>query len=219
MKIFGITAFAALGLVVATSGQTQESGEVVVALGVSSFGGNLEAGYNLADNIRLRGALMGGLSYSETENINGDTTYDIDGQLGGVATLVDYYPTDSGWRVSGGLFFSNTSFDGFTEATAGDPIVIDGVTYGDGSLTTDARFNNEIAPMLTTGYDLRFGDGWAVNTEVGAVFVDGVDLNVTAGGDIPQSEVDEDADYQNLREDAADLALYPYLGLSVSFSF
>ena len=87
---------------------------------------------------------MGGFSadYNDT-GIDSDVEGEFN--LGGLALLADYYFNRSGWRVSGGLFFSDT------ELSATGTTNIDGL--GDVVVTVDAEFENDIAPMITTAYD------------------------------------------------------------------
>ncbi len=206
--------FAATLACFATSSHAQEAGDATVALGLSTFGANLEAGYYTNPQWRVRGALMGGYSYSETDEDGLETT-EVDVQLGAVALLADYYPVASGWRVSAGLLFSNSDIDALV---TGD-VEVNDVVYPGETLEISAEFENEIAPMITTGYDLAFGDGWSFNSELGLVMIGGIDLTATASNATIQDDIDNDADYQDAQDDAADLSILPYVGLNVSYQF
>ncbi|PRY75959.1 hypothetical protein CLV80_11045 [Yoonia maritima] len=206
-------------LVSCTAVQAQEAGDMSVGLGVSTFGGNLEASYVINEQFRVRGALMGGFSYEDSGSEPGDGSYEFDASLGGFAVLADYYPTQSGWRVSGGLFLSNTDFTGVAEASAANPIEIDGTEYTSGSVTTKSEFNNTVAPVLTTGYDLHFADNWTFSSEIGAIFIGGVDLSAKSDDATLQAEIDSSDDYAEARDDADDLNIYPYLSLGLAYRF
>ncbi len=183
----------------------QEAGDVTVGTGLSTFGLNLEGAYQIDPQWRARGALMGGISASYDETEDGDTA-EGDFDLGGLALLADYYPTQSGWRVSGGLFLSNTELSA-SGTSAGQ----------DAELS--AEFANQVAPMVTTGYDWRFGDGWSFNSEVGVVFTGGIDLEVNATGAGNQAIIDADPDVQDAISDAEDVVALPYLSFGVSYTF
>ncbi|MCK0096985.1 hypothetical protein MWU60_15520 [Yoonia sp. F2084L] len=183
----------------------QEAGDVTVGTGLSTFGLNLEGAYQIDPQWRARGALMGGISASYDETEDGDTA-EGDFDLGGLALLADYYPTQSGWRVSGGLFLSNTELSA-SGTSAGQ----------DAELS--AEFANQVAPMVTTGYDWRFGDGWSFNSEVGVVFTGGIDLEVNATGSGNQAIIDADPDVQDAISDAEDVVALPYLSFGVSYTF
>lgn len=194
----------------ASTATAQEAGDVSVALGFSTLGANLEAAYRVDPSFRVRGALIGGIDVSYEES-DVDAEFDGDVELGGFALLGDYYPTHGGWRLSGGVFFSNS------ELSATGTADIDGV--GVEAVTTTAVFKNDISAMITTGYDVAMGGGWSFNSEIGLILTGGIDIDFTADNPAVQDEVDNDPDLQETKEDFEDITIYPYIGLSVSYSF
>lgn len=194
----------------ASAASAQDAGDVSVAVGVSTLGANLEAAYQIDPSYRLRGALIGGIDFSYEES-DADGEFEGDIQLGGLALIGDFYPLQNGWRVSGGLFFSHS------ELNATGTAEIDGV--GPQAVTTTAAFASDVAPMITTGYDLGFGDGWSFNTEAGLIFTGGIDLDFTADDSLIQDQVDADPDVQQAKADAEDISVYPYVSLSLSYRF
>ncbi|WP_341367324.1 hypothetical protein [Yoonia sp. BS5-3] len=208
MKNFCLACVAAICANAATA---QEAGDVSVALGVSTLGANIEAAYQIDPTYRVRGALIGGIDFDYEES---DDEADFEGsiELGGLALIGDFYPLQNGWRVSGGLLFSNS------ELSATGTADIEGL--GEEDVTISAAFVNDIAPMITTGYDANFGDsGWAFNTEAGLIFTGGIDLSFDADNAAVQDQVDDDPDVQEAQSDAEDITLYPYVSLSVSYRF
>lgn len=183
----------------------QETGDVTIGAGLSTFGANLEAAYQIDPQWRARGALMGGISADYEETDNGDTV-EGDFDLGAFAVLADYYPLQNGWRVSGGLLLSNTELSASGTA-AGEAATVSG------------EFANPASPMITTGYDLRFGQGWSFNSEIGVVFNGGIDLEFTADNPLNQAVIDADADVQDAISDASDIVALPYLSLGFSYRF
>lgn len=107
MKTMIAIAAAALCTSAATA---QDVGDTSIAFGVSGFGGSVEAAYRIDPSIGVRGAYWGGVSLSYQED-DGETDIEGDVRLGGLALLADYYPTQSGWRISGGVFFSTGEFE------------------------------------------------------------------------------------------------------------
>lgn len=184
--------------------------DVVVGMGISTLGANIEAAYRLNPTYRVRGIVMGGVDIAyDAEDASGDFVGDV--VLGGVAIMGDFFPLQSGWRLSGGLFLSNAELraTGTAEVEGGSTVDAD----------IDARFASEIAPMVTTGYDIGFGRGWSLNTEAGVIFTGGIDVTYTAEDPALQDALDGDADVQDVVESAADLPIYPYASLTVSFQF
>jgi len=202
----------------AIGASAQDVGDVSASLGLSTFGANYEAMYQIRPNLRLRGAVMGGLDYSGTETEDG-TTFDVDAELSAFAALVDYYPTNSGWRVSGGLLVNGSNINSSAVGSPSNPIEIDGVNYTSGTLDLDAEFENTVAPMITTGYDYRFKDNWTLSGEVGAVYTGGIDLTAKGSSATLQSAIDSSTDYSDARDDASDITFYPYLSVTVGYRF
>lgn len=209
---------AALISAAATAASAQDMGQITVGAGLSTFGANLEAAYQVNPTLRLRGALMGGVDYSysdtESEAIDGfavEGTTEGDAQLGGFALLADYYPTGGAWRVSGGVFVSNTELTLTSE--------VDLATIGAEQATISGKFFNEIAPMVTAGYEYRFGGGWALTAETGVVYTNGIDLSVTATDPTAQAEIDADADVIDAISTAKDVVVWPYVSLGVTYRF
>ncbi len=191
--------------------QAQDTGDFVVGGGLSTFGANLEAGYYINPQLRLRGAVMGGISADFEETDTDGVTVKGDFNLGGAALLADYYPTGGAWRISGGLFLSNTELTASGEVDLG--------SFGDEEATVSAEFANEISPMVTAGYEYKFGRGWSFNSEIGVLFTGGIDVVFTATDPSAQAEIDADTGVQDLISDASDLVVYPYLSFGVTYAF
>ena len=191
----------------------QEAGDITVGAGLSTFGLNFEAAYQINPQLRARGALMGGFSTDFEETEGGDN---IKGEfnLGGAALLADYYPMQGGWRISGGLFISNTDL-----TATGTVDVSETDTADNREATLTAKLENEIAPMLTTGYDWAFADGWAFTSEVGVIFGGGINVTVEADNAADQADIDNDQELQDNIADAGDINALPYLSIGVSYRY
>jgi hypothetical protein len=195
----------------------QDIGDTTVSFGASTFGANLEAAYQLDSQWRVRGALMGGINYDDTSFEDGNE-YNIDASLGAFAVLADYYPTMSGWRVSGGLLVNRTSLDATTTAT-GSGIEIDGETFDEGSVTLSGDFAKSVSPMVTTGYDYRLNNAWSISGEIGVVYTGGIDLDATGSTTELQNAIDNSQDFEDIRKDASDVTFYPYISVTVGYGF
>lgn len=213
------TSLAAIALCAVTTGvSAQDIGDTSASVGLSTFGVNLEGTYQILPQWRMRGAIMGGLNYSGTETEDGNT-FEVDAGLGAFAVMADYYPTTTGWRVSGGVLVNNSNIDSTTTASTSNPIEIDGINYGAGSIKVDANFSKKISPIVTTGYDYRFAKNWMLSGEIGAIYTGGIDLDATGSTAQLQTAIDASVDYRDARRDAADLEFYPYISVTVGYSF
>ncbi|WP_341211099.1 hypothetical protein [uncultured Limimaricola sp.] len=214
-----ITLSSALFLLAGTA-SAQDIDGAAVGFGLSSFGAYASASYEVMPKLRLRGLVTGFPSF-EYEDDGEETGSDItfDGNFGGVAALADYYPYAGGFRVSGGLFFSNSSLDGSGQGFTAE----DGMSYDDARIDGSLRFEEEIAPMLAIGYVTGGERGWGFESEIGLIGIGGV--NVTLEGTSGDPTVDQEFQ-EDLREMEADaqemgdmLAVYPWLSLGVSYRF
>lgn len=212
-----VSAFVVVGL--GGTASAQDVGETILANGFSVLGATLEGSYQIEPDARVRGVLIGGLSYDQTEEDDDGNSYEIDASLTAAAVLVDFFPTGPGWRLSGGVLFNASDLEALGTGGPSEPFEINGQTFVGGVVEADVRFNNQIAPMITTGYDYPINENWILSGEIGAIFTGGFDIDVTANSDALQTEIDNDPDYQELRSDADDLTILPYISVSVGYRF
>lgn len=114
--------------------------------------------------------------------------------LASVAAAADFYPKNSIWRLSGGMFLYNgNKVTVATNAVGGTSFTVDGKTYY--SSTTDPASGNveldmntaKAAPMFSFGFG-RFvphsNRHWSFPTEFGAVYMGVPALTVTTAGSV-----------------------------------
>ncbi len=193
----------------ANAASAQNAGDISAGIGFSSLGGNVEAAYRIDPSFGVRGVFIGGIdeSYEETDE---DETFEGSIELGGLAVLADYYPNQGDWRISGGLMFSQN------EISATGSVDV-GLTTEDATISV--KFENEIAPMISTGYEWGFADGWTLTPEAGLILTGGLALDYTASDPSAQDEIDNDPDVQEAKSDAEDIVVLPYLAFTVSYQF
>ena len=181
---------------IATAATSQTVNDISVGLGSTSFGRALEGAYTISPQVGVRGLLMGGptLDY-ESE----DATVDGEAKFGGFAAVGDYYPFANAWRISGGIFISNT------EITVG--VNDEGLEYG-GKI----EFVRPVAPMVTTGFSAEVAPGWSFSGDIGVIFSS---LEVSSDEDDPvvQDDIDE------LNSDLEDVPVFPFVAIGVSYAF
>ncbi|MFN3662070.1 hypothetical protein [Yoonia sp.] len=193
-----VTFAAAAASAIAATAQAQDLSDVSFGLGVTSFGYSLHGEYEIQPNLSLRAMVMGGVKIDDTYD---EDDFSVDGtlKLGGFAILADFYPFGNPWRVSGGVFFSNTELTGtFTD---------EGEVY-DGEI----GFKNDIAPMITTGFSYPFGTGWSFSGDVGVI---------VSSLEVSSDETDPDvrASINDANDDLSDIPVFPYIGFAISYSY
>ncbi len=178
--------------------QAQDMGEISVGVGVTNFGLSLEGEYSISPTLSARGMIIGGFSIDDEFDVDGETV-DGEAELGGLAVLADYYPLANAWRISGGLFFSNSEVSGTVE---------DGLLSYEG----DIKFENEVAPIITTGFKYPFGAGWSFSGDVGVIV-----SSLEASSDDADPAVQADID--DINDDLSDIPVFPFIGFAVSYSY
>ena len=126
-----------------------ETGDIQAGAGLSTFGATIEGSYEISPQLKARGFYIGGINVSQTDSFESDDgdEYDVtaDLNLGALGVVADYYFL-GGWRVSGGLFFSGSSISAEFD---------DGVD----TFSAELSFENEVAPVVATGYQYAWDNG------------------------------------------------------------
>ncbi|MDP5086371.1 MAG: hypothetical protein NWQ23_13195 [Yoonia sp.] len=176
----------------------QDMGELSVGVGVTNFGYSLEGEYSISPTLSVRGMIMGGFSINDEIEVE-DETVDGEANLGGLALLADYYPFANPWRVSGGLFFSNSDVTGTFDS-------------GSGTYEGEIAFENEVAPLITTGFSAEIAQGWSISGDIGVIV-----SSLEASSDDATPAVQADID--DINADLSDIPVFPFIGFAVSYTY
>lgn len=182
----------------ATAASAENAG---VSAGFSLFGPVLEGNVEVSENVEVRGFLISGLNFRRSSALNvAGASYTINGtaRIGGFGALVDYYPTTSGWRMSGGVFMSATS--------------ISADFVGVQNFQGEVKLSRSIAPMVTTGYRHTFGGNWTIAADAGAVFT-----GISASSNSTLAQVQ--TEIQKINDELKKVDVLPYVSLTVGYRF
>jgi hypothetical protein len=196
-----------------------------VKLGTQGLGFDLA--YQFAPGLYARGNLNG---YSTSRDITESSVdYRANVRLQTTGLLIDWHPFDSGFRLSGGLYYNGNKFD-LTGKPALGTFNLNGVTYSSadiGSLEGSLKFRST-APYLGLGYFKSFS-GFSLTGDAGVMFsgTPKVRLDVTCGallaGSIPaicaQAQQDAAREAERARDSASSLRYYPVLSIGVGYAF
>jgi len=150
-----------------------------IGLKAGTLGIGLDVAMPLSDHFSLRGN-VNGFTYDFTDIINDalpagavdfGTVTGGDMQLLTAGILVDYFPWQTGLRLSAGAYYNANEFT--ITGNANTNIDIDGVTYTNGqidSATSKLSFDN-LAPYIGLGWgsDTRT-KGWGFSFDIGAMY-------------------------------------------------
>ncbi len=216
LPLNSIWVFATLPLVASaeTDIADEASAAVRFSLGLaeSTQGHTVEFGYRLNDKFAVRG-LYGQGNFGFDNNID-DNTYSGDVDLGGLGLMFDYYIGKGRYRVSAGVLQLEHGLSASTIGTT----TIGGTTYPS-TLDVDGSFKNDIAPVVSLGFQKPlFGSNVYFTGDLGAMFTGGAQVSATdPNGIIPQTAIDEEV--SDLESSLDKVKVAPFLKIGVGFNF
>lgn len=211
-------AVAAGALMFAGAAAAQQTSLGVTA-GTTGLG--VELGYDFSDAVGLRanGNLLGFSHDVESDGIQ----YDGKLKLRSLGVLGDFYPFESGFRVTGGVYYNDNHVN--ITATPSGPVTIGGTTYTPaevGALTGAAEYNT-LTPYAGLGYTSSRGEpGLAFVFDAGVMFQGRPDITLAGSGPItatPSFQADLERERRQIRDDLKWTRFYPVVRLGVAYRF
>ena len=211
-------AVAAGALMVAGAASAQQT-SVGVSAGTPRHG--LEFGYDFTDAFGLR---ANGNWFSMSKDVESDgITYDGKLKLRSLGVLGDFYPFESGFRVTGGVYY-NENHVALTATPSGN-VTIGGTPYTPaqiGVLTGDADFN-EFTPYAGLGFTSNRGNpGLSFVFDAGVMFQGRPEVTLAGSGPItssPTFQADLARERAQIASDIKWTRFYPAVRLGVAYRF
>lgn len=153
-----------------------------------------------------------------------DIDYDFGLDLRTFPLMVDWYPFDDTFHLSGGIVLNES--DVGLDARFSGSVEIGGRTYPAsevGTLSGDLSFDR-VAPYVGIGWGNAFGSRrrWGFLSDFGVAFIDSPDVTLTATGPLasdPTFQADLARERGDLEDDIGDFKVYPVLSISLFFRF
>lgn len=154
----------------------------------------------------------------------GDIDYRLDLNFLNPLVLVDWYPFDGSFRISGGVLFNGSDIQ--LEARSAQSIEIDGTTYSAaeiGTLRGDVEYR-PVAPYIGIGWgnQLDKAGHWGLATDVGVAFTGSPDIDLSATGPIaadPTFQVQLADEEKDIQDELDAFKIYPVLSISLFYRF
>lgn len=201
--------------------------EVGVTASVSTIGLGLHASIPLkaAWNARFG---VNALSSSTDESTN-DVDYDFKFKLATVDALVDYFPMEGAFRVSGGIVYNGNKFEASGRPKANGTYTFNGRTYAAstvGRLDAEVTFN-KVVPYLGIGWGnpVAADKGWGLSSDIGVVFQGKPKSALSNRGCTATATVcaqiasDLQVENRSLQAEMDDFKLLPVVRVGVSYKF
>jgi len=199
-----------------------EDGRFALSAKAGTLGIGLEAAANLNSNFNARlGFNIFEYDYDGTES---NIKYDFELGLLTFAGLVDWFPFEQGFRLTGGLMVNNNDLD--MKATASGSYDIGGTTYTAaevGTLKGELDFN-DFAPYIGLGWGNPFGreSNWSFNFDLGVMFQGSPDVSFSTDGTLSNNaafRTNLEREKQDLEGELDDFEYYPVISFGVTYRF
>jgi hypothetical protein len=209
---------AAAGLCITACCTSALAGDVYVKAGLN--GGIVGYAQPLSTSFGLRVDLASVGEVQEQRSNNG-IQYDAKLKLNRAALLADWFPLESGFRITAGVTSNQYQLD-LQASGAGGTLTIGGTTYttsaADG-LLVNVRFPTT-SPYLGLGWGHQVSKGLRFSADLGAM-VGRATLTSAVSGPLAQrvSQADLDAELASWRNTVARVRAFPQLSLGLGYSF
>ena len=188
-----------------------EGGAVYTEISTNGLG----VGYakSVADDVAVRGQINGfNHVFSGDVGDFGGGAVDVQLKMASVMLLGDWYPSDGGLRVSGGVVANRNKIDvnAISATIMGKP----GVTA-----SASIKLGDTVSPYLGVGYSTRPKDakGFGFIFDLGVLFQNPtVDLRLVGGG---VNQADADAQLIKVKNAVANFRNMPVIGFGVTYAF
>ena len=187
-----------------------EAGTVYTQFGTNGLGIGYAA--SVSDDFAARGQFnVFKQSFSgDVGDFGAGSTLTVDLGLSSVQLVGDWYPTDSGFRVSGGVVFNNNKITvNGTGATVG--------TTGSQTVNAEIKMSDSLSPYVGVGYSTRPKDasGFGFNFDLGVMFQN-PKVTITASS-APAADIA--AQEATVLDAVNKLKTMPVFGIGVSYAF
>ena len=221
------TKFVIAGFIAGLSFTGPALAQVAVTGDVGTTGLGLHLSVPLQANLNARIG-FNYLNYSYSENTS-DVNYDFKLKLKTLDALLDWFPMDGAFRVSGGIVYNGNKIDAIGKSSSNGTYTLNGNTYTAASVGT---INGNIdfrkaAPYIGIGWGNAAArdKGWGLSSDIGVLFQGSPNTSLTNSGcTLPASQcstlkTDVAAENVKLRDKGNSFKAYPVLRAGVSYKF
>ena len=193
-----------------------QTGEVYGHLGTEGLGIGYSHSLTPSAGVRIEGNYGRVSRELETDGVK----YDAKIRLGGIGVIGDWFPSDAGFRLSGGLTWNDKKGSG-TGRSSADSVTINGNTYSlrDEELRGRVKFPT-FMPYLGVGYGHHdAGPGWNFTADFGVMFGKPKASLTATPGLAAQAGDDIEVERRELQHEADKFKVFPILKLGASYRF
>lgn len=215
-----------IGMLFALTAAGAAQAEVGVTASVGTTGAGLHMSLPVAEKTNLRFGING-LSRS-TEGNTDDVDYDYKLKLSTVDALVDYFPMNGAFRITGGLSYNGNEIE-VNGRPNGGTYTLNGRVYpaaAVGSLNGQVEFR-KVATYLGIGWGnaVAKDKGWGLSSDIGVMLQGSPETSLTnqgcTAGTVVCGQIASDvaAESRQLQEDVKDFKAYPVVRIGLTYKF
>lgn len=217
----------ALAILATVSTMNTSHAQVAVTASLGTTGAGVHLSVPLINQLNARFGLNG-LGYSRNGNTK-NVDYDFKLKIATGDALLDYFPSDGQFRITGGVAYDGNKIEANGRPSAGDTYTLNGHVYPSTSVGT---LNGHIdfrkaAPYLGIGWGNATSKtkGWAFAADVGVLFQGTPNSALTNRGCTAsflvcaQVALDVAAENRSLQDDVRSYKAFPVLRLGINRSF
>jgi hypothetical protein len=130
-------------------------------------GVDIEHKFDSKNGVRLN---INGIKISRDDELD-DIEYDLDFDLFTAGILYDYYPYETNFRLTTGLYYNKNEIEG--SAMPSNAVKLGNIIYDPdeiGKLTAKIDYDNKIAPYFGIGWSSKAKNGWQFTADIGAMY-------------------------------------------------
>lgn len=218
---------ALIGIAAGLSTATVAHAEIGIAASAGTTGLGVHLSVPLHQQLNARiGANAFDYSYDGSTS---DLDYDFKLKLKTFDALLDYFPLNGAFRITGGVVYNGNKFDAVAKPNGGSTYTINGRSYSAsnaGTINGQIDFRN-VAPYLGIGWGnaVAKDKGWGFSSDIGVLFQGSPRTSLTNSGCTAdplvcaQLATDVAAENRELQDEAKDFKAYPVLRVGVTYRF
>jgi hypothetical protein len=220
MTVKATVLLAAALIVLSACGQTQAAfNELAIAAkaGTLGIGGDLTT--NLIPQVNLRGGVQW-MAFGLSAEF-GDIDYNLEVDFLNPMVMVDWYPFNGSFRISGGALFNGSELH--LKATSHQSIEIGDQTFTPaeyGALKGDIDFQ-PVAPYIGIGLGnaLDPDKRWGIVSDIGIAFTGSPNIDLRATGADPALQAELAKEERDIQDDLDAFKFFPVASIGLFFRF
>lgn len=189
-------------------------------LKAGTLGLGLEYRYVMDPHFTLRGGINA-LNYDSDSVVEG-ILYNYELQLKSVSALVDFFPGEKGFHLTGGALFNGNEIQAAAVIDTALDIGRNSYTEAElGELSGTTEFTL-VAPYLGVGWQQDFGQHWGLSIDVGMIFQGQGDIGLQVNGPLandPTLLQDLRLEEDSLEDELGLFKLYPVAEIGFNYRF